>query len=129
MKTNKEIFINKISNIIELIKENSLITNLKNKENKNEENFEDKFKKEIEGKTKVIYDNNNKNFEIPFNLVRDNSLITFKIENSLNDEENYSSNYEKFFNEDNEKNINNNSKNKTIETKRKKNSFSIEKKK
>ena len=134
IKTNKEILIKKISNIFDLINENFLPSNLNVKENIND-SFEKKFKKEIEGNAKVLYDDNNcsTNFEIPFNLKRDNSLITFKIESTLNDEENCNSNqlkdYEKFFNDEIKNEINSTKKkNYTIQVEKKINSNSVEKK-
>ena len=134
IKTNKEILIKKISNIFDLINENLITSNLNLKENIND-SFENKFKKEIEGHAKVLYDDNNcsSNFEIPFNLKRDNSLITFKIESTLNDEENCSSNqpkdYEKFFNDEIKSEINSSKKkNYTIQVEKKNNSNSVEKK-
>ena len=134
IKTNKEILIKKISNIFDLINENFLPSNLNLKENIND-SFEKKFKKEIEGNAKVLYDDNNcsTNFEIPFNLKRDNSLITFKIESTLNDEENCGSDrfkdYEKFFNDEIKNEINSTKKkNYTIQVEKKINSNSVEKK-
>ena len=134
IKTNKEILIKKISNIFDLINENLITSNLNLKENIND-SFENKFKKEIEGNTKVLYDDNDcsTNFEIPFNLKRDNSLITFKIESTLNDEENCNSNqlkdYEKFFNDEIKNEINSTKKkNYTIQVEKKINSNSVEKK-
>ena len=134
IKTNKEILIKKISNIFDLINENLITSNLNLKENIND-SFENKFKKEIEGNTKVLYDDNDcsTNFEIPFNLKRDNSLITFKIESTLNDEENCGSDrfkdYEKFFNDEIKNEINSTKKkNYTIQVEKKINSNSVEKK-
>ena len=134
IKTNKEILIKKISNIFDLINENLITSNLNLKENIND-SFENKFKKEIEGNTKVLYDDNDcsTNFEIPFNLKRDNSLITFKIESTINDEENCTSNqlkdYEKFFNDEIKNEINSTKKkNYTIQVEKKINSNSVEKK-